>query len=107
MDEPLATRGFNRQWLHTELEKIGVTSDNVFVAQVDALGQLYVDTYNDQWQVSEPQQNQQLYALLKSIEANLQLFALSTQDEQAKQVYSNCVQQMNTVLKQVKPMLVN
>ncbi len=107
MDEPLATRGFNRQWLHTELEKIGVTADNVFVAQVDALGQLYVDTYNDQWQVSEPRQNQQLYALLKSIEANLQLFALSTQDEQAKQVYSNCVQQMNTVLKQVKPMLVN
>jgi uncharacterized membrane protein YcaP (DUF421 family) len=107
MDEPLATRGFNRQWLHTELEKIGVTSDNVFVAQVDAVGQLYVDTYNDQWQVPEPQQKQLLYAQLKSIEANLQLFALATSDEHAKQMYSSCVDQMNRVLKQLKPMLIH
>ncbi|WP_420799766.1 hypothetical protein [Paenibacillus mesophilus] len=28
-DEPLATAGFSRGWLSTELEKIGVTRENV------------------------------------------------------------------------------
>jgi uncharacterized membrane protein YcaP (DUF421 family) len=43
MDEPLATAGFSRAWLHTELEKIGVTVENVYLAQVDGYGQLYID----------------------------------------------------------------
>src|SRR5690606_38998165 len=35
MDEPLATMGLSRQWLNTELEKIGVTLANVYLGQVD------------------------------------------------------------------------
>ena len=31
MDEPLATIGRSRAWLHTELEKLGVTLENVFL----------------------------------------------------------------------------
>ncbi|WP_048883317.1 DUF421 domain-containing protein, partial [Bacillus sp. 445_BSPC] len=31
LDEPLATIGRSRSWLHTELEKLGVTIENVFL----------------------------------------------------------------------------
>jgi len=41
-DEPLATLGLNRQWLRTELDKLGVTLENVFLGQVDGQGQLTV-----------------------------------------------------------------
>lgn len=30
LDEPLAIAGLNRGWLNTELEKLGVTIENVF-----------------------------------------------------------------------------
>jgi len=36
MDEPLTAMGLNRKWLHTELEKVGVAPENVFIGQVDS-----------------------------------------------------------------------
>ena len=105
MDESLATRGLNRHWLHTELEKIGVTADNVFIAQVDGFGQLYVDTYDDRWQVPLPQEREVLFAQLKKSEADLELFALACADEQAKQMYADCAELMQSVIEQAKPLL--
>ncbi len=105
MDEPLATRGFNRRWLHTELEKLGVTADNVFVAQVDGFGQLYVDTYDDKWQVPMPQEKELLFAQLKKSEADLELFALACERDEAKQIYGDCAGLMQSVLEQVRPLL--
>ncbi len=105
MDEPLATRGFNRRWLHTELEKIGVTADNVFVAQVDGFGQLYVDTYDDKWQVPMPQEKELLFAQLKKSEADLELFALACERDEAKQMYGDCAGLIQSVLEQVRPLL--
>ncbi|MCK9907272.1 DUF421 domain-containing protein, partial [Frankia sp. Cpl3] len=46
MDEPLATAGFNRRWLKTELEKAGVTLENVLLGQVDRGGELFLDLYD-------------------------------------------------------------
>jgi uncharacterized membrane protein YcaP (DUF421 family) len=105
MDEPLATRGFNRAWLHTELQKLGVTADNVFVAQVDGVGQLYVDTYDDQWEIPEPQLKPALYAQLKKTQADLELFALATADEHAKQTYSECAAQMQHLIDETRTLL--
>lgn len=47
LDEPLATIRLNRGWLKEELEKLGVTPENVFLAQVDNYGKLTVDLYDD------------------------------------------------------------
>ncbi len=46
-NEPLAAAGKSRGWLHTELDKLGVTKENVFLAQVDTHGELTVDLYDD------------------------------------------------------------
>ncbi|WP_044478441.1 DUF421 domain-containing protein [Paenibacillus antibioticophila] len=105
MDEPLATSGYSRQWLHTELEKLGVSLDNVNIAQVDSFGQLYVDLYDDMIQVPQPQERATLYAQLKKCEADLELFALSTDEAEAKQMYGECSAKLLGVINQMKPLL--
>ncbi|MDO3677622.1 DUF421 domain-containing protein [Paenibacillus ehimensis] len=106
MDEPLATLGLSRQWLQTELEKTGVTVENVYLGQVDSYGQLYVDLYDDQLQVPEPQQKASLLAVLKKCEADLEMFALTTKDQQAKNMYGQCSKQLEKMIQDVKPSLI-
>ncbi|GIP46579.1 hypothetical protein D3C76_130870 [compost metagenome] len=106
MDEPLATLGLNRKWLNTELEKLGVSLDNVNLGQVDAYGQFYVDLYDDQITVPQPQEKAVLLSQLKKCEADLELFALSTDEEAAKKLYGDCSANLQQVIDQVKPLLI-
>ncbi|WP_183603645.1 DUF421 domain-containing protein [Paenibacillus phyllosphaerae] len=105
MDEPLSTIGLNRGWLHTELEKIGIPLENVFLGQVDALKQLYVDLYDDQLNVPEPQNKAVLMATLKKCAADLELYALSVQNPEAKVMYGDCSERMSKVAKDMVPLL--
>lgn len=105
LDEPLATIGLNREWLHTELEKIGVTLDNVYLAQVDGYGQLYVDLYDDELQVPAPSSLALLWTNLKKIQADLELFALSTSNSSAKGMYQNAAKSLQVQLAKLEPYL--
>jgi uncharacterized membrane protein YcaP (DUF421 family) len=105
MDEPLATLGFSREWLHTELEKIGVALENVFLGQADSYGQLTVDLYDDQLKVPEPQKKAMLLNTLKKCEADLEMFSLSTKEDQAKAMYEQCAKQLERIIADVKPLL--
>lgn len=105
MDEPLATIGLNRRWLHNELEKLGVSLDNVNLGQVDGYGQFYVDLYDDQIQVPEPQEKASLLAQLKKCEADLEMFALSTDDPTVKELYGACSEKLLNIISKVKPLL--
>lgn len=89
LDEPLATAGRSRQWLHTELAKLGVTIENVFLGQVDSYGQLTVDLFDDKIQVPSPQEKPLLFATMKKCQADLELFALGTDNPQAKKMYTD------------------
>jgi uncharacterized membrane protein YcaP (DUF421 family) len=105
MDEPLSTLGFNRQWLKTELQKTGVALENVFLAQVDDNGQLYVDLYADKIQMPQPQTTKLTYATLKKSQADLELYALSTQDKESQQDFEQHANQLQKVIDKVKPVL--
>jgi uncharacterized membrane protein YcaP (DUF421 family) len=70
LDEGLSNTGFTREWLQTELDKLGLALQNVFLGQVDAFGQLYVDLYNDSIQTPMPQAKDLLFATLKKSCAN-------------------------------------
>lgn len=105
MDEPLATAGLSREWLQTELEKLGVTLENVFIGQVDTYGQLYVDLYDDMLQVPQRTDKPLLMATLKKCEADLALFGLSTSNPEAKAMYEQCMKQMRRIIDQVEPIL--
>lgn len=87
LDEPLATIGRSRGWLHTELEKLGVTIENVFLGQINSYGELTVDLFDDILQVPSPQERPLLLSTMKKCQADLELFALGTENKEAKQIY--------------------
>jgi uncharacterized membrane protein YcaP (DUF421 family) len=105
LDEQLAGMGLSRGWLNEELEKAGVTAENVFLGQVDAYQQLYIDLYDDKIETKLPQAKSLLYASLKKIQADLELFALSTRDPGAKSMYSSNAKKLEKVIQELKPVL--
>jgi uncharacterized membrane protein YcaP (DUF421 family) len=105
MDEPLATIGLSREWLNTELEKLGVAIENVFIGQVDSYGQLNVDLFDDQIKVPLPQKKAALFASLKKCEGDLMLFGLTTNNKKAKDMYEQCAEQMKNIIADLKPVL--
>ena len=107
MDEPLATMGLNRNWVRGELEKAGVALENVFLGQVDKGGQLYLDLYDDKIQVPQPQAMKLTLATLKKCQADLELYALGTKNEQMKHAYGTSAENLQRVIDQVKPLLVH
>jgi uncharacterized membrane protein YcaP (DUF421 family) len=96
-DEPLSTMRLGRGWLKGELDKIGVTPENVFFAQVDSYGQLAVDLYDDKIKSPEPVETKLLYASMKKCLADFELFSLQTQNQNAKTMY----QQNATIMQQL------
>ena len=104
-DEPLAATGRGRGWLHTELDKLGVTKENVFLAQVDTHGELTVDLYDDKLKVPQPIERPALLATLKKCEADLELFSLTTSHPQAKKMYEACSVQLTKVIQDLHMIL--
>lgn len=106
MDEPLTALGLNRQWLHTELEKVGVAPENVFIAQVDSTGQLYLDLFDDSIQVPKPKAKELAYATLKKCQAECELYALSTKNQGAKKMYAESSRVLSEVIEELEPLLI-
>lgn len=107
IDEPLASIGLNRDWLNTELEKIGVAVENVFMGQVDSYGQLTVDCYDDRLKIPQPQARAKLLATLKKCEADLEMFGLGVKDKEAKKMYEECSRQLQEVISSIRPLLIS
>lgn len=107
LDEPLSTIGQNRGWLNTELDKLGVSVDNVFLGQVDTYGQLTVDLFDDKLQVPSPQEKPLVLATLKKCQADLELFALGTKAHKAKQMYTKNSEKLQIAIEKVTPLLKN
>ncbi|MGG1571724.1 DUF421 domain-containing protein [Fictibacillus sp. NRS-1165] len=105
LDEPLSNRGLNRGWLNEELDKAGVSLDNVFLAQVDLYGQLTMDLYDDKIQVPSPQEKPLLLASLKKCQADLEMFALQTESKDAQRVYNKNADRLTHIINKLKPML--
>lgn len=105
LDEPLATTGRSRKWLHTELSKLGVTIENVFLGQVDSYGQLTVDLFDDKISVPSPQEKPLLYATMKKCQADLELFALGTENPEAKKMYTENSKKLQEAIDKVAYLL--
>ncbi len=99
IDEALTNRGFNRGWLNTQLESIRVSLDNVFIGQVDSSGDLYIDLFEDSIQIPKPQVKELIYANLEKTQADLVTFALETENQKAKDMYSNDAQKLQDIVK--------
>ncbi|NLJ77428.1 MAG: DUF421 domain-containing protein [Peptococcaceae bacterium] len=105
MDEPLTAMGLNRRWLHKELEKVGVAPENVFIAQVDSVGQLYLDLFDDSIQVPKPKTKELIYAVMKKCQADCELYALGTKQAVAKKMYTDSSQRLSEAIRDLEPLL--
>jgi len=105
MDEPLANIGLSRGWLHTELEKLGIMIENVFLGQVNSFGELTVDLFDDKLQVAFPQERPLILSTLKKCQADLELFALGTESNEAKQMYGENSEKLQKAIEKITPIL--
>ncbi len=105
LDEALRSSGKSRDWLETELEKLELTLDNVFIGQVDSYGELTVDIYDDKLQVPSPTQRPLLLATLKKTQADLEIFSLETQDEKSKAMYEKNAKLLQETIDKLTPYL--
>lgn len=105
LDEPLATIGWTRSRLRTELEKLGVTQDNVFLGQVDGRGGIYVDLYDDLIRTPPAQENKMVLSLLRKCQADFELYALSTENVKAKASFELAARKLQTCLQMAEPLL--
>lgn len=103
--ESLAKLSLNKEWLQAELEKMDITLQNVFLAQADRDGQLTVDIYDDKITVPELQEKHLLLASLKKCQADLELFALATNNKESKQLYDSESKRIQQVIDMVEPYL--
>lgn len=104
-NDAMAQAGKTREWLNTELAKLNVTVENVFFGQIDSYGELTVDLYDDQIQVPSPQQRPLLNAMLKKCQADLELFALETNSESAKKMYTKNAKRVQEAIQKLEPFL--
>lgn len=105
MDEPLTTIGLNRSWLLTELKKIGISAENVFLGQVDSMGELFVDLFDDSIQIPKPASKELLMSTLKKVEADFMTYALETKDKEWKSNYANYAKEIGDVTDRLEPYL--
>lgn len=105
LNESLASLGLNKEWLRIQLENMGVSLDNVFVGQVDSSGELYLDLYDDSVALPQPKIKEMVYANLEKSQADLMTFALETQDENAKAMYSKNAEKLKQLMEKLEPYL--
>jgi uncharacterized membrane protein YcaP (DUF421 family) len=107
LDEPLSTIGLNRNWLHTELDKLGVILENVFLGQANSNGELTVDLFDDKLKVPSPQEKPLMLATMKKCQADLELFALGTESKEAKEMFSKNSEKLQKAIDNVAHILRN
>ncbi len=107
LDEALRSSGKSRRWLDLELEKMGVTLDNVFLGQIDSYGELTVDIYDDKLQVPSPTQRPLLLATMKKTQADLEIFSLQTDCEEAQTMYKKNAALLQEAINKLEKFLMN
>ncbi len=103
--EPLSNASLNTNWLETELDKMDISIENVFLGQVDSDGQLTVDLYDDKIAVPSPSEKPLLLATMKKSQADLELFALATENQETKNMYEKNSRKMQDAIDKVSPYL--
>lgn len=106
IEASLERSGYSKEWLYGEVLKQGARGfEDVFVAQVDSNGSLYVDLYDDVQKEPQVKEKPLVAASLKKIQADFENFALETRNEEAKASYVSMADQLKKILEEVSPYL--
>lgn len=106
MKKSLKDLGYSIEWLTGEVQKQGAKDiKDVFLAQIDSKGSMYVDLYDDKIKRFIVEERPLLAANLKKIQADLELFALETENPEAKKLYNEHAKKLQQMLDKVLPYL--
>lgn len=97
--QTLLETGFTEGWLLGELMKQGAQDyTDVFLAQVDSKGNLYVDLYQDVLKPAEVKAKPLLLSSLKKLAVDLETYALQTENTDAQHMYSQQAKRLQAVV---------
>ncbi|AZN42263.1 DUF421 domain-containing protein [Paenibacillus albus] len=106
LSDTLNQRGYDVKWLEKELKKSDLYIEDVFLAQLDDYGSLYLDLYDDKVKVPKSTQSQAaLLAQLKKCEADMEMYGMLTADESEKLKYAACSKQLKHLIDEVRPLI--
>ncbi|WP_025685553.1 DUF421 domain-containing protein [Paenibacillus maysiensis] len=104
MEQEMAYMGITQQWLDAKLKEKSLTVKDVFFAQLNPQGELYIDQYSDNVQLSKVQDsNQAVLTLLEQCTTELQKLAAGSSEQQRKQLYEQCSQSLKEAIQNMKP----
>ena len=103
--EPLAKIGLSKNWLKAELEKLKILPENVFLAQVDSLGKLWIDLYDDDLKNTIPNEKQMILSAIYKSKANFEYLSAITNNAERKDEYIQLSQQLQKTESILKPLL--
>ncbi|MCF2718789.1 DUF421 domain-containing protein [Paenibacillus sp. UKAQ_18] len=105
MEQQMAYMGITQQRLDAKLKEKSLTVKDVFFAQVDPQGELYIDQYSDNVQLSKVQDsNQAVLTLLEQCTTELQKLASGSSEQQRKQLYEQCSQSLKEAIQEMQPL---
>lgn len=106
MEKSLAQLGYTQQWLLDEIMKYGVRSfKDVFFAQIDSNGTVYVDLYEDEAKIPQVKMKPLLAATVKKLQADMESYALETENQEAKKSYAEMADKLNELIEAIVPYL--
>ncbi|HLR74559.1 MAG TPA: DUF421 domain-containing protein [Virgibacillus sp.] len=106
MHKSMEKLGYTVEWLLGEVMKQGAHKiEDVFLAQIDSRGQLYVDLYDDQTKQLTINERKLVRAHLKKLQADIESFAIQTENPQAKEMYTVQADRLQKLLNEVLPYL--
>ncbi|MEK3850658.1 MULTISPECIES: DUF421 domain-containing protein [Paenibacillus] len=104
MEQQMAYMGITQQWLDAKLKEKSLTVKDVFFAQVDPQGELYIDQYSDNVQLNKVQDsNQTVLTLLEQCTTELQKLASGSSEQQRKHLYEQCSQSLKEAIQEMQP----
>lgn len=96
MEKSLIDYGYTRNWLLAEIIKQGAKKfADVFIAQVDSMGNVYVDLYNDKLKIPQIKEKLLVAANIKQLQSSLVNFSLQTENNDAKKMYNGYAKKMD------------
>ncbi|MGO4887614.1 DUF421 domain-containing protein [Anaerobacillus sp. MEB173] len=102
MEKSLTNYGYTKDWLLGEILKQGARDfSDVFLAQIDSMGNVYVDLYNDRLNMPQIKQKLLVAANIKQLQANLVNFSLQTENQNAKEMYQTYAKQMDKLMEEM------
>lgn len=106
MEKSLQETGYSKSWLLGEIMKRGASDfRDVFIAQIDANGNVFADLYHDKLESPQIKQKALLAASLKKVQADLETFSLQTENPETKKSYVQMTAQLKDVTDGLLPLL--